>query len=106
MPKQYIDAELLDPEFSHRVKELITLRRQQSEIEAEMKKIREWLTAHMKEVNCEAVRGPGFRASLYQRESKRVSPERLVALGVDPAIVEQATEVSKYEVLDVREERQ
>lgn len=106
MPKQYIDAEMMDPEFSRSVGELITLRRQQAEIEAELKKIRERLMVSMKDLNCDAVRGPGFRASLYQRESKRVSPERLVALGVDPAIVEQATEVSKYEVLDVREERQ
>ena len=105
MPKQYASVDELGTETINLIGELRDLRKQQAWLEDEIKTIRERIMQAMKSRQFDAVAGPGFRVTISIREYRRVVPEKLVGLGIDPAIIQQATDFTRYEVLDLREDK-
>jgi hypothetical protein len=101
-----IEESGLGVEFVDEMEQLVVLREQMSELESRAKSLRESIQSRMLDRGVVAVRGAGYRVTVAVRERKALNADKLVALGVSPEILQQATDVSSYTVLDVRKERQ
>jgi len=101
-----IEESGLGVEFVEELSRLADLRDQIAALENKAKVLRESIQSRMLDRGVIAVRGAGYRVSVSVRERKAINGDKLVALGVSPQIVQRATDVSSFTVLDIRKERQ
>lgn len=103
-----IPVDSLPPKTRTRLSALCEQYRAASEEASSLDKIKRGLMSDIREamsaakLDGETVQGEGWRLSKVERETSKISPEKLLEKGVKMGVIEYATEVSVSEYYTVR----